>query len=147
MKIPTCYNLAIDSLNARGHDHSDGMQRDLSRDLAHTVSHFESSVEQHAVFHGKGRCLDTPIHNGRCPELHAFFRRDISGDLSFGYNGSGGNFGLDHGLFTNQEHPVGMNFSVEVSINSHGASIGDGALEFDALSHKGADVPSPLGYC
>jgi hypothetical protein len=37
--------LTIDSLNVRGHDHSDGMQRGVTRELAHAVSHFECTVE------------------------------------------------------------------------------------------------------
>jgi hypothetical protein len=39
------YPLAIDSLHDRGHDHSDGMQRGVPRDIAHAVGHFECTVE------------------------------------------------------------------------------------------------------
>jgi hypothetical protein len=56
MNIPGKYlnaniSLTIDSLNASGQYHSGGMQGGVPRKFAHAVSHFEGTIEKHAIFH------------------------------------------------------------------------------------------------
>jgi hypothetical protein len=39
------FPLTVDSLDARGHDHSYGVQRDFPGEFAHAVSHFKGAVK------------------------------------------------------------------------------------------------------
>src|SRR5262249_47401232 len=123
---------------------SNGMQCGGRRGVPDTLSHFQPTVEEHTVFHRQHRCLHAPVEHGGSPQLHSLLRSDVARYFSFTDNRACRHFGLDHRFISNQQHAIGVDFAIELPVDPHGPTVGDGSLELDAFSNKGDDVTNPV---